>query len=230
MFDKSSKSRRPRSYLAHRCVAAFQSAFLTRHPHFLELLAEPRLRLVDAVDNDLVAAFHANGILPDDIREKFVGHLIGYCIDGTDGAVLWSPPLRAMLNPTEIELLRQRLLAEVVPDPVSILHGYVDGYYDIDDPEWLSDPVDEYADALETEFPGDTTVAAAADEMRIARQDWIDQHRQHEKYDDPDDEYWQVPARSVPEAPSRRSIFDDLIRPSDWTRKPFPQSVKDDTD
>ena len=200
---------RRRSYLANRCVPAFQAAYLERHPGLLSDLAKPGLMLEFDSDNDLVVSLHANGVLPEAIRAVFVGHLIEYCIEGDDGAVLWASPLRAMLTPAEEETLRERLLVEVVPHPRSILNRFVEGVYSEEDPEQFTAPIEEFADALEAEFPDTPAVEVAAHELRHARWDWIYDNPPHERLPVNEDRY------RAPEAEDRhlgeRSIFDDLV-------------------
>ena len=201
---------RRRSYLANRCVPAFQTAYLERHPGLLEKLAEPGLMLEFDSDNDLVVSLHANGVLPEAIRAAFVGHLIEYCIDGSDGAVLWAGRLREMLTPDEDQTLRERLLAEVVPRPRSVVEHFVEGVYAEEDPEGFTAPIEEFADALEAEFPNNSTVEAAANELRDARSDWIYDNRQPER-PAVDGARYRAPEPDGRHGLGERSIFDDLV-------------------
>lgn len=201
---------RRRSYLASRCVPEFQTAYLERHPDLIESLAKPGLMLEFDADNDLVASLYANGVLPDATRGAFVDHLIEYCIDGSDGAVLWASHLRAMLTLGEEQMLRERLLAEVVPHPRSILNRFVEGAYAEEDPEQFTAPIEEFADALEAEFPHDPTVEAAAHELRDARWEWIYDNPPHERPLVSEDRY-RAPEPEYRHDLSERSIFDDLV-------------------
>lgn len=201
---------RRRSYLANQCVPEFQSAYLDRHPDVLEGLAEPGLMLEADSDNDLVASLHANGVLPESIRATFVEHLITFCINGTDGAVLWARSLRQMLTTDEESSLRHRLLTEVVPHPRSILTGFVDGVITDSDPEDFTAPIEEFAEALMAEFPDDTQVEAAAEQLRAARWEWIEEHPREERPHVDGARY-----RSLEPVERRvdaeRSVFDDLV-------------------
>ena len=208
--DRWRQQSRRRSYLANQCVPAFQAAYLERHPGLLEDLAEPGLMLEVDSDNDLVASLHANGVLPEAIRAAFVEHLIEYCIGGTDGAVLWARPLRSMLTPAEEQTLRERLLADVVPRPRSILNRFVEDVYTEEDPEQFTAPIEEFADALEAEFPDTPAVKAAAEELRGARWEWIDDNPQDERPAVNEDRY-RVPEPAEHQSVSERSKFDDLV-------------------
>ena len=124
--------------------------------------------------------------------------------------MLWARTLRGMLTPAEEQTLRERLLAEVVPRPRSILNRFVEGVHTEEDPEQFTAPIEEFADALEAEFPDTPTVKAAAEELRDARWEWI--------YDNPQDEgpavnedRYRVPEPAERQSVGERSIFDDLV-------------------
>ena len=180
------------------------------HAYAKRQLARPGLMLEFDSGNDLVASLHANGVLPEAIRAAFVGHLIDYCIDGTDGAVLWAGRLREMLTAAEEEMLRERLLAEVVPRPRSVVEHFVEGVYAEEDPEGFTAPIEEFADALEAEFPNNSTVEAAANELRDARSDWIYDNRQPER-PAVDGARYRAPEPDGRHGLGERSIFDDLV-------------------
>ena len=201
---------RRRRYLANRCVSAFQVAYLERHPNLLNELARPDLMLEFDSDNDLVVSLHANGVLPEMIRSTFVEHLIEYCIEGSDGAVLWADRFRAMLTIDEEAILQERLLSEVVPQPRSILNRFVEDFDAEEDPEQFTASIEEYADALEAEFLVNPIVEAAANELRNARWEWI--------YDNPADEQpainedrFRAHELTERQGVRERSIFDDLV-------------------
>ena len=200
---------RRRTYLAHHCAPSFQAAYIERQPQLLDNLSKPGLMLEADSDNALVVSLHQNGILPEATRAVFAGHLIDYCIDGTDGAVLWDDPLRSLLTPAEEDQLRKRLIAEVIPNPRSVVAGFVQGA-EHDDPEGSTYHLEEYADALQQEFPGNPDAEAAADEVRDARWEWVYDQGWH----DPDESDYE-PYRSIETAgqlkPTVRSIFDDLV-------------------
>lgn len=88
-YDAWRRQDRRRSYIANQCVPEFQVAYLNRDPKFLDGLARPGLMLEVNSDNDIVTSVFASGVLPERIRATFVGHLIDFCLNGTDGAVLW---------------------------------------------------------------------------------------------------------------------------------------------
>ena len=159
-------------YLARQCVRECQHLYLERHPRILNELSEPRLSLEVDSGNDLVATLHSNGLLSEETRAEFVRHLIEYCIDGTDGAVLWKKQLRNMLTPDEEHTLRTRLLVEVVPEPENVLHNFTAWVPEDEDPEEFTRPIEEFAEALVAEFEGDEAVESAAAELAAARWQW----------------------------------------------------------
>ena len=202
------RSRRA-TYLADRCAPDFQAAFLDRRPQLLDDLSEPGLMLEADPDNDLVVSLHSNGVLPEATRATFAAHLIEFCIDGTDGSVLWDDTLRGLLTPAEENLLRDRLLAEVIPNPRSVVDMFVQGAV-LDDPEGSTGPLEEFAEALEQEFPDNPSAKAAANRVRDARWDWINDQLWYEHDRTSAEQFqWTEPAEEL--KPTGRSIFDDLI-------------------
>ena len=148
-------------YLARQCVRRFQQLYLERHPNTLEGLSRPGLSLEFDSCNDFIVSLHRNEVLPEQTRSEFVRHLIDYCIDGIDGAVLWNSQFRGMLTSAEENNLRSRLLAEVVPDPENVLHNFTSWFPEDEDPEEFTRPIEEFTDALVAEFEGDETVERA---------------------------------------------------------------------
>ncbi|MDE0665981.1 MAG: hypothetical protein OXH67_10345 [Acidimicrobiaceae bacterium] len=198
------------SYLATQCVPAFQRLYLQRHPDLLDELTEPGLQVDVDSGNSLIASLHRHGMLPEQTRAGFVGHLIDYCIDGTDGAVLWHRRFRKMLTPEEDHTLRTRLLTEVVPNPKSIVQQFTSSFSSDDDPDEFTQPLMEFADALVAEFNGNEAVEAAAMSLEDARLEWIWEQGGFSGWDDDDRRYDAPRATSAP-AQGHRSMFDDLV-------------------
>ena len=198
------------SYLAGQCAPAFQGRYLQRHPHLLDELSEPGLMLEVDAGNYLIASLHRNGILPEHIRAGFVQSLIGYCTDGTDGAVLWDSDLRAMLTDEEQRTLRTRLMTELVPHPESILHNLPSSVSEDEDLHQLTWPIMEFAEALVAEFDSNETVLAAATALEAAREDWLTDHGWSDDRED-DQDYYGEPLAARPQAHGDRSVFDDLV-------------------
>ena len=202
---------RRQSYLARQCAPEFQLAYFERFPALLESLSEPGLMLEADPDNDLVVTLHRNGVLPESVRHRFAGHLIDYCIDGIDGAVLWSDGLRSVLNDEERRLLRRRLRSEVFERPHSAVYEFTSAYSGGDDPEDFSAPLEDFANGIEREFPGDGRAARAAARIRELRWEWIEEHDEPSSQSGgPTDTYRAGASLSVPIS-GERSVFDDLI-------------------
>lgn len=201
---------RYRSYLAAQCVPAFQRLYLERHPELIDELFPPELSIELDSGSQLIARLHRNGVLPEQARADFVQILIDYCIDGTDGAVLWETSLRDMLTAGEEHTLRERLITEVVSDPETIVDNFTDSFVGDEDPADFTSPIEEFAWALVAEFEGDAYVEAAAVAIEDAREKWI---REQGWFDEGEDEFWRYntprPRRS--RAQAQRSIFDDLV-------------------
>ena len=202
---------RRESYIARQCVPDFQVAYVERFPDILESLAEPGLMLEADPQNDFVVTLHRNGVLPKAVREQFVARLIDYCVEGVDAAVLWSDSLRSLLTSEEESVLQQRLRSEVFEHPYRAVYEFVRPYDGSEDPEGFSTPLEDFAEALEREFPGDERAARAADEVRSTREEWIAEQPEASPPDDgPDDSYRAGATVAVPSS-TERSVFDDLV-------------------
>ena len=209
--DASRHRSRRESYIARQCVPDFQAAYLERFPDILESLAEPGLMLEADPQNDFVVTLHRNGVLPEAVREQFVVHLMDYCVEGVDAAVLWSDSLRSLLTSEEENVLRQRLRSEVFGHPYGAVYQFVSSYDGSEDPEEFSAPLESFAEALEREFPGDERAARAAARIRETRLEWITEQDGASPPDDMlDDHYWADDRVAVP-ASTERSVFDDLV-------------------
>lgn len=113
---------------------------------------------------------------------------------------------------------------EVIPNPTRILDGFVEGVLlGGDDPDSFSQPVDEFADALESEFQDDNEVRQAADQLRDARREWIDNNAPPDK-PEVDRTAFQAAAPDAPASNEKRSVFDDLV--TDQSSAPRQRQVE----
>ena len=200
---------RCKSYIARQCDPAFQRLYVDGHPGMLDELSQPSLPLEYDPDNDLIVSLHHGGVLPEEIRIKFVRSIIDYCIDGTDGAVLWNGDLRDMLTADEEHTLRKRLMTEVVPNPKSILENFTTWYDQDEDPARFTQPLEEFGEALVAEFEDDETVRAAAATLDDERWRWVLEQPWRES--DDDEQRYDAPRTTRPQAHRHRSVFDDLV-------------------
>ena len=206
--------RRRKAYFARQCSEAFQMEYFRRFPDELEKLAEPGLALEVDYDNDVVIALTQSGKFPERLRCQFAHHLIDFCIKGIDPAVLWSTQLRSVLNSDEWDTLRRRLASEVFEDPFDVYFEMTTHFESHDDPVQFSEPLEEFADAIDQEFPDDPAASRAAVKMREMRWDWVaEQDEGIVDDDDPPDEYRTGTIPPV-HTENERSIFDDLVAPS----------------
>ena len=205
-------------YLSHRCDREFLEAYLSRHPLLLDEISQPGLMLSAVPGPDLVVRLHDLELLPDSHRTRFVNTIVDYFVEGQDPGVLKNPRLRSILSPVDIDLLRKRILGELVPSLDEIVGGWSDNYdTEHDSPEGYFDPVIELIEMTKEVLPDNIEVAEACDkELR-----WIKDGLKSGRWRD--DEWREPPARSLPIREGRssnvwegrpgsgRSIFDDLL-------------------
>ena len=209
--NKWRERRRRDSYFARQCTLEFQVSFFGRYPDELEKLAEPGLALEYDLNNDVVIELTKSGLFPERLRQTFVNHLIDFCIDGIDPAVLWSPRLQSVLNSDDWDTLRRRLLSEVFEDPVDVCYELASHFDSDEDPEQFSEPIEQFAAAIQREFPDNPDASVAAEKMRELRWDWVTEQEEYLPSEgDPTDAY-QTKSSTPVRAESERSIFDDLV-------------------
>ena len=204
--------RQCKSYVARQCAPEFQRLYLERYPGLLDGLSQPSLPLEADTDNDLVVSLYHNGALPEEVRTEFVQSIIDYCIDGTDGAVIWNGDFRDMLTHDEEHTLRTRLMTEVVPNPTAILKNFTAWYDSDEDPERFTYPLEEFGEALVAEFKENEAVRAAAVTLENERWKWIMEQEWHGS--DDDGRRYDAPRPTRPQAHGHRSVFDDLVEPT----------------
>ncbi len=206
--------RRRKAYFARQCSEAFQMEYFRRFPDDLEELAEPGLALEDDYDNDVVIALARRGKFPERLRRQFAHHLIDFCIKGIDPAVLWSTRLRSVLNSDEWDTLRRRLASEVFEDPFDVYYEMTTHFESHHDPVQFSEPLEQFADAIDQEFPDDPAASQAAEKMREMRWQWVADRDEHLVDDDGSPDEYQTWTSTPVHTENDRSIFDDLVAPS----------------
>ena len=205
---------RRKSYISRRCTLAFKVAYFQRYPNELEELAEPGLALELDFNNDIVVELTQNGKFPERLRRRFVGHLIDFCVEGIDPAVLWSSQLRSVVTSDEWEVLRSRLVSEVFDDPFNVYFELTCHFEDHLDPAQFSEPLEQFADAIEREFPDDPTAISAAEEMREIRWDWVGEQEEKKLKEEYNPDAFRIGADTTVRVDSNRSVFDDLVASS----------------
>ena len=163
--------------------------------------------------NDFVAALHRGGALPENVREHFAARLIDYCVEGIDAGVLWLEDLRSLLTAKEEGVLRQRLRSEVFEHPHRAVHEFLSPYDGRDDPEDFSAPLEDLADALVREFPGDDEAARASERIRTIRWEWVAEQSEPVNEDDRPDDSYRAGVSAFGSSSTERSVFDDLVPP-----------------
>lgn len=200
------------SYVRRNGVPEFQESYFERYPDELQALSSPELSLEWSARNGLVASMHQNGVLPKEIRSTFAAHLIDYCIEGTDCAVLWDKGLRSLLSDSEAGVLRDRLQNEVFTNPANICYSLLDNYDDDEHPEDYSQPLEDLANAIEAEFPDSATAEDVAKDLRSRRWQWVVEREDDWQEKQQDNDKHELGTRNEEASVARtRSIFDDLI-------------------
>ena len=210
------KTRNIDRFLGERCDRTFLQSYLKHHPHLLERVSNPGLRLDAVSEVDVAVKLFELDLLPEQYRARFVQTVAEYAVTGEDGYVLVSSEIRKMFRPLEMKELKTRLRAELIPNLADARDNWEQQFPDDEDPESYIQPYSGLLKALEKEFPGDPTVKKAVISETLSMRRWIDRELQDmaERGDprdyEPDYEPGNYPAARPSSEAASRSIFDDI--------------------
>lgn len=197
-------------YLTHNCVAEFLNGYFEQYPEDLDVLSEPGLMLEAHAGNYLLLRLNELGLLPETIRARFAEHLIDYCVTGLDFGALTDPRFKAALTSTELSELKRKLEHEAFGEASSIVYDFTSSFGADEDREYFSEPLAEFADAVEAEFKDNERAMEFASRLRGLREEFIAEEPTP-SLDEEDDSLVSVGSTAAGPMHGGRSIFDDLL-------------------
>jgi len=102
-------------FLSHRCSKEFLAVYLEKNPEVLDQVAEPGLYLNAVPEVGLAVRLREVGLLPGDVRAKFVATVSDYAVSGEDLYALESKKIRSIFEDDEFDALLKRIRMELVP-------------------------------------------------------------------------------------------------------------------
>src|SRR3546814_10375862 len=124
----------------------------------LDAVASPGLYLSWAPEVDLCCRLFELGLLPEEIRRRFIDTVSEYAVDGVDASVLGYDRMRAMLTKTELDALRGALRTKLLPELGAVRERRQDQYDETDDSHQHMEPYRDVAEAQQKEFSEDDEV------------------------------------------------------------------------
>ena len=203
-------------FLARRCSKEFLAEYLLRNPSMLDEVSQPGLFLNAVSEVRLAKRLHQFGILPEEIRRKFVHTISTYAIEGEDVSVLDDEELRGFFTDEEFSALEIDVGNKLLPR-LPDLRDVWDGNYDYhQSPEDYMQPWIDVLRILK-KYCGDDEDALAVIDMEVTSANlWIDVRLTDTAADwdfegDQDEEgSWYESDREPESALATRSVFDDV--------------------
>src|SRR3546814_924894 len=121
------------SFLAARCSKPFLELYLKKFPGLLDAVASPGLYLSWAPEVDLCCRLFELGLLPEEIRRRFLATVSKYAVDGVDASVLGYDSMRALFTKNDVEALRGALRNKLLPELGAVRERRQDQYAETDD-------------------------------------------------------------------------------------------------
>lgn len=209
--DRRRAADRRDNYLAHNCSAEFLSEYFEQRPIELERLARPGLMLDACASNHVTLALHKFGLLPERIRARFAASLIEFCVDGDDFGALTDDAFRSILTDSEALLLRSQLREQAFGRPRQVFEYHVGDDPPPDDRDYWSAPIEEFADAIDAQFPNDADASEFSSALRTLRADFMAEGEWDTLDDDASEGLGTPAANDDTAASTDRSVFDDLL-------------------
>lgn len=200
------------SFLAYRCDAEFLKAYLESDPQLLEQVSSIGSYLGVFPEVSLLARLHQVGLLPEDVRMRFVMDVSELAVDTPDSDFLSDHRIRSVFKPDEIDMILTRVRTQLLPNLTHEIENWSWNYdRSDDDPESYFEPL---MDALMTfggEFDEEDEVQKTIENALNTIHDEI-QHLLNERDEEEGEEYNDLSSDSSPltSVHEPRSIFDDV--------------------
>ena len=198
-------------FLAFRCSREFLSIYLGKHPKTLDEVSSPGLYLSAVSEVDFAIRLHEFGLLPEENRKRFISTVSSYALEGEDLYALESPAIQTVFNQSELDELRSRVRAELLPNLAEVRSSWQCKRSSDLDPDQHMQPFLDSLSALKGEFSDDEEVVAQVDREIALAEDWISrhmpQHLENQRTKAPSFGDVDASAQSLSQA---RGIFDDI--------------------
>lgn len=193
-------------FLERRASDLFVDIFVDQHPEILTWLAQPYSYLDACPEIDLAGRLHQAGMLPEATRQQLVLCVTDLAVETPDQGVL-ALRVRELMTDDEHEAMLERVRDELFPLLDDIVDSWASGYrYGQEDVDGYFSPLRDAIQGFAAEFDADSSLQQLADAALERIEDETDDKRTPDPEDD-DDWRW---SRDVANAPTERSLFDDV--------------------
>jgi hypothetical protein len=195
-------------FLTRRCSKEFLSLYIEKNPDLPDRVSEPGLFLSAVPEVRLAVRLHEFGLLPEDMRKKFIATVSGYAVEGKDLYALKNSGIRRVFQDHEFEELLLRVQTELLPRLDAVRRNWQEDHDSDQSPDDHMQPLLDSFGTLKKLFSDDEDAVKIVERETERVVEWIAEHSP----DDPDT----IQSRTLGEVQSSddlqgdRSIFDDV--------------------
>jgi hypothetical protein len=157
-MSRDQRERRLDSFLTGRCSKEFLAAYV-EDGSALERVSNPGLLLSASSEVDLAVRLHELGVLPENVRQKFVAAVSAYTFGGDDLHAVESKSIQSVFTEAELSHFKRRLRTELVPNLGRIRGDWEDWYESGQNPDNHMQPLLESMNSLVKQLADEPVLA-----------------------------------------------------------------------
>lgn len=160
-------------FLARRCSKEFLALYLKEDPGILNHVSEPGLYLSYAPEVDLAVRLHEYGLLPEEIRKKFVETVSNYAIDGDDVHALDDSDIRCIFTDLEFGELVHTVRTNLLPKLAEVREKAQMNHDSTEPPDEHMQTTIESFETLKSRFSNDSNAIGIIEREIDLINEWI---------------------------------------------------------
>ncbi len=194
-------------FLARRCSREFLSLYIEQNPELMDDVGKPGLYLNAVSEVDLAVRINEYGILPENIRKKFIEIVSEYAINGEDLYALDDEEIKTVFSDDEFDELLVGVRTKLLPRLDEVRQEYQDNYYQDEEPDVYMLQLFGIFEILEKYYGDESNVIRNISEQTEIVNEWIEENKTDAIEREP-----RVLGSIdiVKQANGPRSIFDDI--------------------
>lgn len=194
-------------FLSRRCSKEFLSLYIEKNPDLLDRVSQPGLYLSAVSEVDLAVRLHEFGLLPEEVRKKFVATVGGYAVEGEDLYGLEDADIRRVFEGHEFAELLLRVRAELLPMLDDVRRDRQRNRDSDQSPDEHMQPLLESFETLKKLFSDDEDAVKIVEQEKERALEWIAENTSEDP--DPTESRTLGEVQATDELRGDRSIFDD---------------------
>lgn len=160
-------------FLAGRCSKEFLAMYLEQAPDILKDVSEPGLSLSAVPEVGLAVCLHRFGLLPEEVRKKFIETVSMYALEGEDLFALDDTGVRSVFADSEFDDLVEAVRTELLPKLRNVRENVQRNYDFSDSPDEHMQNILESFSSLKKRFSEDEDAVRTIERETELANEWI---------------------------------------------------------